>query len=172
MDWNELATSRYLKPAMVALLTGYPQPLQRKWAERHFDFRKVPALWNLPPLQNDPADRWYSWIGVQMLALFGDVLTDLKDSAEARAALMIDPIPHLIRTPGDIFRHDFRRNGENNDLLIVRDLAREDYFYGTCGAKNLRIGDRLYIYNLSALQRRLVKRLEAIDAERGESEAA
>jgi len=154
--WDSATFGMDFKPAQVEAITGYSASLQRKWAERHFDFRGSQSV-----VGGEGKHRWYSWVGVQMLTLFGDVLTDLGSATEARAALMVDPVPGLTRHSRDLFEQDWRDRPRGGDIVLVRDFGAINPLFLTSSTSNLSLPSRGYVYNLSALQRRLAERAES-----------
>lgn len=157
MIWPSKLLEIDFKPSHVHVLTGYAPVLQRKWTERHLDFRQSSSVLGVDPLTDR---RWFNWVGVQLVAVFGDVLTDLKSASEARAALMVDPIPNVTRTPLGIFWHDYRET--KNDLLAVRDFCDETPVFCTAGIGQYSHASRAFIYNISDMQRRLWSKLPEI----------
>ena len=151
-EWARLSFMRF-RPAQVEQITGQSPDLQRKRIERFFDFPD--AFWH-----TGGTHRRYTWVGVQMIAVFGDVLSDLGSASIATAALLRESPPHLTRS--DVFEADFR-DRPNGDLYLLRWFGSEDHQYFTttnlADARRL-FGDhwfgRAYIYNLSGMQRRLV----------------
>lgn len=173
--WPETLMWREFRPREVHKLTGHEADTIRKWGER-FDFSRTSDIFRdrYRPDATAPATRWWTWQGVQMLCVFGDVLKDTGDHRFARAAVMRD------RTNAgdvDIFAFDYR-NREGNDLLAVCDISAGHDLIGsgesprflTCAMEqlpaamtNMGTHERLYCYNLSAMQRRLAAKLEAMD---------
>lgn len=156
MNWPQSLMERDFKPSMAESISGYSQALQRKWAQRYFDFRGVHNV-----IGSHDGGRWYSWIGIQMLTIFGDVLGDLGQAQEARAALMVDPLEGHHRDVYGLLSMDIRTR--QHDLFAVRNFEHPAAMFMTAGEDLIVHSGRYYAYNLSAMQRRLHETIKQID---------
>lgn len=147
-DWDASFKELDFRPAQVAEMTGTSTELLRLWAHRYLDFRTFSVAGGTVD-----GHRWYSWVGVQMVQVFSEVLSDLRDANEARKALMIDPIEGFHRSPGEWFQYDYRSDAD--DRLLVRNLADPAGIFARASASDVRLPIRGYVYNFSDMQRRL-----------------
>jgi hypothetical protein len=151
--WGRLLERRF-KPSEVEAVTGVKQSRHRKWVERYLkDLSDAPLHWRQPA---EGAHSRYTWEGVQMLALFGEVLDDVGPEI-AVAALLEKKPQNLSRS--DMFTEDLR--GRDDDTYLFWSFDNPGRYVTTTSIPGLaRIarsewGSRMYLYNLSALQRRL-----------------
>lgn len=155
MSWPDELLERDFRPAKVAHITGRTQQLRRKWEERHFDFPLRDRLFG-----GDGETQWYSWVGVQMIALFGQVMEDTHSSDLARAALMVDPVENFPRRGTEFFEQDWRHRDEDCYLICNLSLDKPAFFLS--GPNISSPPARAYIINLSDLQRELFDRLQEV----------
>lgn len=167
--WPQNLSSYGFNGREVEQITGVPRATQRQWLVRYLDFRQQQFIHH-----GSVESGTWSWEGVQMLALFSQVLKDLRDAAVAQQVLMLESRHGTVRDPLGIFHSDQRGEDGGGDLLIVGDLADLSRLgFGTCGAGDLAsFADgtmrRLYMVNFSALQRVLFARAAAaVDLESG-----
>jgi hypothetical protein len=160
-DWPTLCFARF-RPAQVEEITGVSVDLQRKWIERHFDFHDWPLHF---AAGSGGAHRRYRFAGVQMMAVFGDIMRDVGRADVAKAAILRPVGPAYGETDGfssDRFEVDLRANG---DFFLVSSFSREGppTLLGADAPNLARLlgeswAPRAYVYNFSAMQRRLAER--------------
>lgn len=153
MNWPADLLSRDFRPSEVERITGYSQQLRRKWEERHFDFPHSRLF------GGDPKSQWYSWVGVQVVGLFGRVMEDVHSSEIARAAIMVDPVDGLQRDGLGTFEHDWRH--QDGGMYAICDLSDSKPKFLTSG-RNFIAPARHYVINLSQLQSELFNRVEGL----------
>lgn len=163
--WDRL-NSRRFRPAEVGIITNHSTVSQRKWAERYFDFGDT--NFHLAVYEEKGVQRRFSWAGVQMMAVFGDVMADFGNGDIAQKALMLLPNGEG-KSSNTLWHHDLR-DRPNGDLFMIYFLDRpEDPKFSTTGLDSLPTligdhwGNRPYLYNISAMQRRLVELAMRID---------
>lgn len=162
-DWAELTARRY-SPAKAQLLTGVSTSLQRKWVQLHFS--SLPEenwQWEV----SVGGQRRFSWGGIQMLAFFRDVIKDLGTGVAAGSTVYASEGEQATDIPVLYNSHLFEvdlRNREEGDLYLCRSLmmGAPDHFItvSTNGVRELlttKWASRLYLYNVSAMQRDLAE---------------
>lgn len=155
--WLQLGKRRY-KPSEAEKITGVSTDLQRKWIERHFKDDVADAFYHWRMHAEEGHSR-YTWAGVQALALFGEIMGDLGVDV-ARDALRrgSDAMTRL-----NDFEFDFR-DRESGDLFLFYAFEQPDKGFTTTTLKHIETvaspawSSRIYLCNLSAMQRRLAER--------------
>lgn len=168
--WQQLSSRRF-KPSEACAITGVSPDLQRKWIERYFskpaDTEAV-YHWRIAA---EGAHSRYTWAGVQALALFGDILADVGVEVAKMA---------LDRTSRGGLLHDFevdwRDRGPGADICFFYGFDRPGTKVTTTTLANIpsRLGSpvwstRFYLYNYSALQRRLVEAAKKVSKQQLEA---
>lgn len=165
--WRALSERRF-KPSEAEKITGVSGDLQRKWIERYFRSpADSEALYHWRE-DADGAYSRYSWAGVQAIALFADIFNDVGPEV-AKAALDRSSRGHLLHD----FEIDWRDREHGRDLFLFHGFDSPDRIVTTTTLENIatRAGSpvwstRFYLYNYSALQRRLVdKAVELMNGE-------
>jgi hypothetical protein len=166
-SWDLLMERRFT-PAEAERLTGVSTTLQRKWVQLHFS--SMPSSdwqWDV----SAGGHRRFTWAGIQMLAFFRDVTGDLGSSFRAQQiGPMADypgfrpsspTLPH-----SHVFGVDFR-DYEHGDMFLWTSfgpVALPVFLTGTIVGieRYLKGGNasRLYLFNVSAMQRQLVTAVE------------
>lgn len=162
-DWALLGECRFT-PAVVEQLIGVSTSLLRKWVQLHLNGVQEPGEWWTVSAGNH---RRFTWSGVQFLLFFRDVTADLG-ARWGKGGFAEQPgkgdwaDTALIHS--NVFRTDHRAR-EQGDLFISRSLMPNgpDWFFSASFTGLQRLlhadeGQRLYTYNLSAMQRDLAKR--------------
>ena len=168
-DWAGLTAKRF-SPAKAELLTGVSTSLQRKWVQLHFS--SLPEKnwqWEV----SVGGQRRFTWAGIQMLAFFRDVTKDLGTGVAAGSTVHASECEKATDNPVLYNSHLFQvdlRDREEGDLYLYRSLmmGAPDHFTsastdGVGGLLTTRWASRLYLYNVSAMQRdlaELCRRLE------------
>lgn len=167
-NWQDLRGSRFT-PAEAETLTGVSTVLQRKWIQLHFasDASDDP-LFDI----SSGGHRRFTFSGLQRLAFFRDVSGDLgtrfglgpiaemADQKGSRFSAEMTMLAH-----SDLFGADLRKR-EAGDLFIVRSLIDGFDQFVTASAAGLakllvsEWGARLYIYNVSLMQRALAEAVQ------------
>lgn len=158
-DWPSDLMSRRFAPREVAHLTGVDEARQRLIAQRYFDFRE-----SIAPVGKQR--RWL-WQGVQALAVFSDAMEDMQKFDVARAMARLDD-----EDAGElIYHHDCRENEEDtlivyhfgNSALQGASISTPSGVQGLYAFANERMHPaRIYLINLSDIQRRLYGQLETM----------
>lgn len=151
--WLQLSRRRF-KPSEAEAITSVSPELQRKWFERHFK-DQIPDSFYHWRIDADEGHSRYSWAGVQALGLFKDVLSDLGNTVA----------PNLFRrgTEGmrDVNDFEFDFRDRESDLFLFYAFERPEYGFSTTTLQHIETvaspvwSSRVYLYNFSALQRRL-----------------
>ena len=163
--WPAAISEHDFSAAEIADITGVSHALQRQWRVRYLDFRQAFFVHYGPRKHG-----FWSWEGVQLLALFDRAMTDLGSAEMARRVLMLDQEPGITRDELGIYHSD-QRAPEGGDLFIVGDLSLGgDARFATAGASYLAgmlvpetdltsAMPRHYLLNFSAFQRDLFERV-------------
>lgn len=156
-SWHSLMSRRF-RPSEVEAITGHSTTMQRKWIERYFDF--ADGSYHLGMLDSGMrSHRRFSWVGVQLIAVFGDVLSDLSNAENAQMALRSGGNEESV---DDLWNHDLRERSEGDIFAIHFPDRPHDQRFTTTNLKYLpsiigdHWGNRAYLYNISGMQRRLV----------------
>jgi hypothetical protein len=163
--WRELSGTRFT-PAEAEGLTGVSTVLQRKWVQLHFSLMPTQHWqWEISP----GGHRRFTWSGIQMLMFFRDVTRDL---GARMANPEFTPAPNYetdgrnstVLPNSHVFENDFRHY-ERGDMFLWRSLLEPEHAaFLTAPAdaipRLLRSGaaGRLYLYNLSSMQREISAR--------------
>lgn len=159
-DWpQELRLERFA-PREVEKLNGVSTDQQRLWSSRYgFDYRIGEEC-------ESPHRRW-TWEGIQRLTIFADVFADLKDADTALllsgiSGMQLQPGPTAARSLRIELTHDLRDHEE--DLFLYKEFGGSAA-EGLTTLKGLLVLEhqfvdlhrprRSYLYNISAMQRRL-----------------
>jgi hypothetical protein len=178
-DWSDLQTRRFT-PARIELLVGVPTALQRKWVQLHLRNAETSSEW----WEVISGRRRFTWSGAQFFQFFRDATQDLGTMSGMGTIHAVDELDVLKFEPAfaiihsNIFGVD-HRNREQGDLFVFRSLSgtAPSGFYSASMAGLGRVladasGDRLYTYNISAMQRRLAQRVVSVENVEGRLEAA
>jgi len=154
MNWSTEMMVRRFAPREVAGLTGVAEDRQRLIANRYFDFRE-----SIEPINSH---RRWGWEGIQALAAFQEIMTDMPNAGRA-----------LDMVKGDSqslsYQMDLRDRDEDTLFAYYFDTP---VLAGAAVTTPKGIGQvfgfadavsrpaRLYVYNLSDLQRRLCDKLD------------
>lgn len=156
--WSDLLKRRF-KPAEAEAITGVAPELQRKWIERYFSNQDNGLAFHHWRIEAEGKYSRYTWEGVQALGLFSDLISDVGAEVAKLA---------LRRTSRGTFLHDFRvdwRDRPSGDIHLHCRFDGERSVTTTT-LDNLRTDElaatRFYLYNFSALQRRLVGAAKAV----------
>ncbi len=162
VGWESLLRLRFT-PSEAEGLTGVSTSLQRKWIQLHFSsMLRSDWQWDV----SSGGHRRFTWGGIQLLVFFGDVIRDLG------ATLGAQKFAHMkhnadreysdVLPQSHVFENDFRKY-ERGDLFLWRSLTESalpsfQTVLASAVPKILanEMGSRLYLYNLSAMQRDLV----------------
>ncbi|MGX0822327.1 hypothetical protein [Sphingomonas sanguinis] len=160
-EWPESLLFRRFEAREVTMLTGVSQDRQRLIGMRYFDYRES--------IKPEGGRRRWNWAGVQRLAIFDAALGHLGGGEKALRVIRSDDMEMLL---------DFDLREHPQDHLIFMDLTIEKVevvdpdrlariFNGhwVDSAGKLLKPDSAYIYNVTALQRRLCARL-GLDTDR------
>jgi hypothetical protein len=176
-DWAGLTAKRF-SPAKAELLTGVSTSLQRKWVQLHFS--SLPEenwQWEV----SVGGQRRFTWGGIQMLAFFRDVIKDLGSGVAAGSTVHASEGEKATDNPGLYNSHLFEvdlRDRKEGDLYLYRSLimGAPDHFItastdGLRGLLTTRWASRLYLYNVSAMQRDLTELCRRLEQNLGEADA-
>jgi hypothetical protein len=163
--WSKLLNRRF-KPAEAAVITGVSPELQRKWIERYFKKRADSEGFYHWRLESEGDHSRYTWEGVQALALFGEIASDVGVEVAKKA---------LGRSSRGTLLHDFhvdwRERHEGTDICLSYGFDRPESDVITTTLANVLSqtsspvwSGRFYIFNYSAFQRRVAARaIEALE---------
>jgi hypothetical protein len=168
-DWKALGENRFA-PATAELLTGVSTSLQRKWFQLHFS--SLPEenwQWEV----SVGGQRRFTWGGIQMLAFFRDVTKDLGTGVAVDSKVHVSAGEQATDIPALYGSHLFEvdhRCRKEGDLYLCRSLKKDapDHFTiaSTNGVHKLLTTEwasRLYLYNVSAMQRELAELYRRLD---------
>jgi len=156
-------------PAAAECLTGVSASLQRKWVQLHFSSMLVSDWqWEV----SSGGHRRYTWGGIQLLVFFRDVIGDLGASFSAEEFVNVPPGSQRgcsnVLPQSHVFENDFREY-ERGDLYLWRTLVEgSSPSFQTVLASAVHniladaVGSRLYLYNVSAMQRDLLAKCERL----------
>ena len=154
-EWPDSLLSRRFEAREVTMLTGVSQDRQRLIGMRYFDYRES--------IKPEGGRRQWTWGGLQRLAIFNAALGHLGGGEKALRVIRSDDMEMLLD-------YDLRQHPQDHlifmDLTIEKvevvdpdRLARIFNGHWVDSAGNLLRPDSAYIYNVTALQRRLCERI-------------
>lgn len=173
LGWDELGEMRFT-PAQAQMITGVSRDLQRKWAQLHFGFD---VHHNSHFDVSTGGHRRFTFSGIQRLAFFRDISGDIgtrfgvgpvREAAQRGARVFEEATVSV--THSDLFGVDVRDRGIG-DLFIFCSLVEKPIGqFTTASAEGLakilptEWGARLYIYNVSLMQRTVAEVVRSLQS--------